>query len=84
MVANFPLSVRATVDGCSPAQGQCSISTSPDVVTCPTDVQLTVNADNLSINKLPGGTVNVTVARMAVTLIPKIGRWESCVLRPSE
>ncbi|NQV35370.1 MAG: hypothetical protein HQ515_21935, partial [Phycisphaeraceae bacterium] len=74
MATNFQSTVQASIQGCSPAQGDWTVIASPSSVQQPSHVLLTVLGTHVAIKKLDHAN-NVLVAKLTVQLIPKIGLW---------
>ena len=74
MATNFHATVQASIQGCSPAQGNWTVTASPSSVQQPSHVLLSVLGTDVAIKKLARAN-NVLVAKLTVQLIPKIGLW---------
>jgi len=81
MAANFSATVQTAIQACSLAQGMWTASAIPSDIREPTHILLTVTGKDVAVGKLAQAD-NVAVAKLGVSLIPKIGLWPAVTCSP--
>lgn len=75
MTTNFPASIQPIITEVLSDCADWSAYVTPSHIQGPTRVRLTIEAEDLAIERLCAGQQNLVAIRTGVLLIPEIGRW---------